>query len=48
MEPFLAKFSQLFEGALGQDLDTLLSERIDLSLMSKEAEEQDRGKEFKK
>ena len=39
MEPFLANFNQLFEGALGQDLDTLLSgdERINLEEMGEES-----------
>jgi hypothetical protein len=39
MEPFLANFNQLFEGALGQDLETLLSgdERINLEEMGEES-----------
>lgn len=31
MEPFLANFSQIAEGALGSDLDTLVGDRLDLS-----------------
>lgn len=31
MEPFLANFNQLAEGALGNDIDTILGDRIDLS-----------------
>ena len=39
LEPFMANFNQLFEGALGQDVDTLLGDRIDISaLEGKESE----------
>lgn len=39
MEPFLANFNQLFEGALGQDIETLLKgdERINLEEMGEES-----------
>ena len=39
LEPFLANFNQLFEGATGQDLDTVLDEsnRIDVSSIPDDA-----------
>jgi hypothetical protein len=44
LEPLMANFNQIFEGAMGQDVDTLLGEKIDLSEMSEEAAGQERGK----
>lgn len=31
LEPFLANFNQLFEGAIGQEVDGLLGDKLDLS-----------------
>lgn len=45
LEPFMANFSQLFEGALGQDVDTIIGERLDLSEIKGDSES---VKSFKK
>jgi|TARA_B110001450_G_scaffold254949_1_gene281352 hypothetical protein len=45
LEPFMANFNQLFEGALGEDIDTLLEDKIDLSAL--EGNTSESAKSFK-
>lgn len=45
LEPFMANFNQIFEGALGEDVDTLIEDKIDLSAL--EGNTSESAKSFK-